>query len=70
MPRKLAERQTSLHQCQVSELESTLWSHTDKVRKNVMSNNVSNEILKLLNSYINQPYLSNSLDMYNSVKPQ
>ncbi|XP_078107394.1 uncharacterized protein LOC144518527 isoform X3 [Sander vitreus] len=29
--KKLAERQTSLHQCQVSELESTLWSHTDKV---------------------------------------
>ncbi|XP_028434968.1 coiled-coil domain-containing protein 158 [Perca flavescens] len=29
--KKLAERQTSLHQCQVSELESTLWSHTNKV---------------------------------------
>uniref|UniRef100_A0A3B4VMZ4 Coiled-coil domain containing 158 n=1 Tax=Seriola dumerili TaxID=41447 RepID=A0A3B4VMZ4_SERDU len=29
--KKLAERQTSLHQCQVSELESTLSSHRDKV---------------------------------------
>ncbi|XP_049907414.1 coiled-coil domain-containing protein 158-like isoform X7 [Epinephelus moara] len=29
--RKLAERQTSLYQCQVSELESTLCSHKDKV---------------------------------------
>ncbi|XP_056232730.1 coiled-coil domain-containing protein 158-like [Seriola aureovittata] len=29
--KKLAERQTSLHQCQVSELESTLSSHKDKV---------------------------------------
>ncbi|XP_034726694.1 coiled-coil domain-containing protein 158-like isoform X3 [Etheostoma cragini] len=29
--KKLAERQTSLHQCQVSELESTLWNHADKV---------------------------------------
>ncbi|XP_071339688.1 coiled-coil domain-containing protein 158-like isoform X2 [Trachinotus anak] len=29
--KKLAERQTSLHQCHVSELESTLSSHKDKV---------------------------------------
>ncbi|XP_070761054.1 coiled-coil domain-containing protein 158-like [Enoplosus armatus] len=29
--KKLAERQTSLHQCQVTELESTLSSHKDKV---------------------------------------
>ncbi|XP_034397585.1 coiled-coil domain-containing protein 158-like isoform X2 [Cyclopterus lumpus] len=29
--KKLAERQTLLHRCQVSELESTLCSHTDKV---------------------------------------
>ncbi|GLD54316.1 coiled-coil domain-containing protein 158 isoform X6 [Lates japonicus] len=29
--KKLAERQASLHQCQVSELESTLSSHKDKV---------------------------------------
>ncbi|XP_040010721.1 coiled-coil domain-containing protein 158-like isoform X2 [Xiphias gladius] len=29
--KKLAERQTSVHQCQVSELESTLSSHKDKV---------------------------------------
>ncbi|XP_074495198.1 uncharacterized protein LOC141769724 [Sebastes fasciatus] len=29
--KKLAERQTSLHQCQVNELESTLCSHKDKV---------------------------------------
>ncbi|XP_059192432.1 coiled-coil domain-containing protein 158-like isoform X3 [Centropristis striata] len=31
MLKKLAERQASLHQCQVSELESTLCSRTDKV---------------------------------------
>ncbi|XP_068577063.1 coiled-coil domain-containing protein 158-like isoform X3 [Cebidichthys violaceus] len=30
--KKLAERQTLLHRCQVSELESTLCSHTDTVR--------------------------------------
>ncbi|XP_063753872.1 coiled-coil domain-containing protein 158-like isoform X3 [Eleginops maclovinus] len=29
--KKLAERQTSLHQCQVSELESTVCSHKDKI---------------------------------------
>ncbi|XP_070689527.1 coiled-coil domain-containing protein 158-like [Pempheris klunzingeri] len=29
--KKLAERQTSLHQCQIRELESTLSSHKDKV---------------------------------------
>ncbi|XP_060895044.1 coiled-coil domain-containing protein 158-like [Labrus mixtus] len=29
--KKLAERQTSLHRCQLSELESTLCSHKDKV---------------------------------------
>lgn len=67
MPRKLAERQTSLHQCQVNELESTLGSHKDKVRKSVQKcyeqYNVSNEILRLLNVNINQPYLSTSLDV-------
>lgn len=34
-PRKLAERQTLLHRCQVSELESSLCRHTDKVRGSV-----------------------------------
>lgn len=53
MPRKLSERQTSLHQCQVSELESALSSHKDKVRENVQcGNNASSETLRLLNVHI------------------
>lgn len=35
IPRKLAEGQASLHQRQVSELESALSSHKDRVRKYV-----------------------------------
>lgn len=37
MSRELAERQTSLHQCQISELGLTLSNYKDKVWKNIQN---------------------------------